>query len=326
MSFYLSNNFVCHSNFSMGLSLELKWRALLVYIECGQNYSAFSMTWREISHLPTPSRKFMNRLNEKYRNRGTVAPKRKSGRPRSKRTWDVQLMVALHFTENPTSSPDEFVKTHGLCSRSSVRRILKEDLGLKPFKPKILHKLNLGDYSKRYWFCHYLLKTIEEKPDMLSNMIFFDEIHLKLNEIRCTRNLYYYSDKQPNMQIERSTNGAGIMVLVGISVRGVLIYFFDSEDLPHKFARKPMKRQTYRALPANSSTFLYLLTHKIMPDLEIMFPDLPSNEIIPVLDGASLHRESSVTSFLTEHFKFWLGNNSSGTIQWPPRSPGKCAS
>ena len=62
---------------------------------------------------------------------------------------------------------------------------------------------------------------------------------------------------------------------------------------------------------------------EIVPDLQLLFPDILLSEVVPIFDGASIHREQSVVACLNNTFSSnWIGNNSQD-IQWPPRSPGK---
>ena len=138
--------------------------------------------------------------------------------------------------------------------------MLKKDINWKPFKPKFIQRMNEMTFNLRFTFCDSLLHIINEKPDILSDCIFFDEVFIKLNGTMCTQNLRYWSDINPHMTVTRSLNANGLMILVGVSVRGILFYFFDSKDIPERFARHGKKRRNiYHSMPCNSKTFLFLL-------------------------------------------------------------------
>lgn len=306
---------------------------LALYLECQRNYSAFVIQWRNHNRTleTAPSRRYMARLLQKFLKTGSVHKISPPGRPKSQRSEQNINMVAEHFAINPSDSPQNFAKESKLCSSSTVRRILKMDVGWKPFKAKLVHKLDNLDHEIRYHFCKEMLKRINDEPDILSRIIFFDEIYIKLNGHVCTHNLRFWTDRQPNMLVERKSNCHGLMILIGISTRGSLLYFFDAIDIPPKYAKLPSKckikrkkvKITYGSMPCNSETFLFLLQKKIVNDVDSLFPDINRSDIVPVFDGASIHRQEKVVKFLNDTFSTnWIGNNSSN-LKWPPRSPGR---
>ena len=191
------------------------------------------------------------------------------------------------------------------------------------------HKLDAIDKNRRFWFCNELIRRIKIDSTLLPRMIFFDEVYIKLNSHACTYNLYYYDKENPNMIVNRKSNGQGLMFLVRVSTRGYLIYCFDTETIPERFAKdknlskkcknnRSLKRP-YGRMPCNSGSFLDLFKSKVLPDMGTLFPDIPTEDIIVVLDGSSVHTEKNVTSFLSNTFKDWYGNNSD--LGWPSHSP-----
>ena len=298
-----------------------KTTALLLYLDVKKKYKCFCDKWVEASAKIVPTRKFMYLLHRKFVSTGSISKISPPGRPKTVRTPETIQTVAEYFAEDFSRSLADFKRDLDICSVKTAHRILRLDLKWKPYRPVFIQRLNETNFLARYNFCYSLLKEIEEKPEILSNAIFFDEIYLKLSDIPCTHNTYFWTDANPHMTFERMLNGFGLMVLVGISTRGPLLYFFDSIDIPSRYEPcKRKSRQIYRKMPCNSDTFLFLLENRIEKDLPILFPDIALEDVIIFLDGARTHTATNVTTYLNRTYTNWIGNNSNN-FRWPSRSP-----
>ena len=312
------------------IPLAIRTYALILFLKCNCSYTKFCNDWVIHGKYPghLPKRNYMYKLVRKFQNHGLVSNIRPSGRPRSVRIQKNIEIVAEHFALNSSDSPKTFCDNYDICSQSSVRKILLLDIGWKPFKPRVCHKLNHVDFERRYWFCSTLLNRIASDPSRLSRMIFLDEIYIKLNSHMCTYNMYFYDKENPNMIIDRKSNGQGLMFLSAVSTRGSLLYCFDTDTIPEQFRKiscddggKKRRKNAppYGRMPCNSATFLHLFKTKIVSDMKDLFPDISLNEIIVLLDGSSVHTERNVTQFLNDTFTEWYGNNSE--LPWPSHSP-----
>ena len=316
-----------------GVSVDIRTYALNLYLRCNCSYSTFRSEWLRrgdyiAEHLP--KRNYMYKLSQKFNRSGSVLNASHPGRPKSVRTKENIEFVATHFAnvqvDNSTESPNTFCKYYGIMSPSTVRKILLNDIGWKPWKPRLGHKLSNADANRRYWFCSQLLDKLRMDDTIISRMIFFDEIFIKLNSHVCTYNMYFYDAENPNRIFLRKSNGQGLMFLAAVSTRGSLTYCFDTETIPLRFKKTDSKkkqrkrrRQPYGTMPCNSETFLHLFKTRILSDIEILFPDLPLKDVIIVVDGSSIHTETKVTQFFNNTFSEWYGNNS--IIPWPSHSP-----
>jgi len=65
-------------------------------------------------------------------------------------------------------------------SKSTVRRILHEDLGIHPYKMMIVQTLHEGDYQQHSAFAELLLEIIEENEEAI--MMMSDEAHFHRND------------------------------------------------------------------------------------------------------------------------------------------------
>ena len=293
--------------------------ALSLFFQCNSSYKAFESKWKEANsyqHTPIPSRKYMSRLVIRFRKTGSIHKVKPPGRPKSVRVETNIYAVAQHLVEKPTDSVKN-CKDELDISRTSIRRILRQDLKYKPYRPRIVHMLKPVDYNRRFWFCDRMLKLLDQNIELLNNFLFMDEVYVKLNGHMCTRNLVFWDNVNPNMIVERTLNGHGIMFLVCCSVRGALVYAFDSVEIPEIFEKdRSKKRRVFHSMPSNAKTFLYVFKEKMLSDLKIMFPDINLSDIIVCLDGCRTHTEAKVTEFLNKTFNFWIGNNSP-VVQWP---------
>ena len=75
-------------------------------------------------------------------------------------------------------------------SRSSLHRILTQDLHLYPYRIQIKHKLTTTDMQKRVEMCHWFQNTIECDPEFLNHVWFSDEAHFMLSSMSTARIIY----------------------------------------------------------------------------------------------------------------------------------------
>ena len=299
--------------------------SLITYFECKCSFSAFVKKCSEKRELEgqVPGRKFMHRLAKRFQKTGTVDKGKPSGRPRTIRNTSNIYSVAQSIIEKSNRSAAKCSKKLDI-SRTSVRRILRRDLEWSPFKPRVVHMMNEYDHNRRFWFADGMLKLLNnsEGMELLNNFLFLDEVFIKLNSHQCTSNAVYWDETNPNMIVERKLNGYGLMFLLCCTVRGVLVYCFDSIEIPEKFEKfskkgKRKPKNVYRGMPCNSDTFLYILKEKMVKrDLSMLFPDISLSDIIICMDGSPTHTAGHVTEFMNNTFNLWIGNNSPG-LQWP---------
>ena len=72
-----------------------------------------------------------------------------------------------------------------------MRRVLKFDLNLYPYKIQIKQKLTHVDIDKRVTMCEWFCDTIEDNPDFL-HVWFSDEAHFLLSgHVNSKNNVYW---------------------------------------------------------------------------------------------------------------------------------------
>lgn len=106
---------------------------------------------RELKHLNV-DRRFVYRTIKRYNETGDVKDKPRHGRPRSVIKEDIIAKVKRLIEQNPKRSSNELAQELGI-SRSSIGRILQNDLGLKAHKCQKMQEIapdqkNSGAHSK----------------------------------------------------------------------------------------------------------------------------------------------------------------------------------
>lgn len=297
----------------MKYSLSSRTIATEIFIQCERNFKAFVASWEQQSEQSPPSRSTLYRFLSRFRTAGEVKDKKRSGRRRI-RDDDLVATVGAYFFVNPGASINTFVKEFEyLVSRTTVWRILRFNLQMKPFKPRRVHRLLPGDDVKRYWCLDALLTKINDEPTFLSNIIWSDECAFKLNGTIATNNMVNWAQKNPHYTFERSTNRTGIMVFAAISAIGVVCIGFFDEMMANqnRKLKNSVRKESYKEM----------INRELIPGLSNIFPtDEEKQQMVFMQDGAAPH---NISETLNLHFGHrWIGNaNHQAPIYWPSRSP-----
>ena len=84
----------------------------------------------------------------------------------------------------------------GLCY-STTWKILRKDLGLKPFKRQLMQELKPNDLLQRRIFGARALGKLAEDPLFYRKIVFSDEVHFWLNGYVNKQNCRFWSEDQP---------------------------------------------------------------------------------------------------------------------------------
>ena len=151
---------------------------------------------------------------------GSVEDAPRSGRPASTNTEEDAQLVSQHFLLNPqTSQRHAFRELNISCS--TLQRIMT-DLGLKPYRPRLLQALNEDDPDRRLEFCEWILNSIRQDPTLLDRIFWTDEATFQTNGRFNGHNCVYLSDINPHLIIEQELNVPRVTVWGGIWSNGVV--------------------------------------------------------------------------------------------------------
>ena len=296
--------------------MEKRIRSLEIYIESKASYKVFLNSWKtKFGTEACLNRKSVHRLLQKFRQTGNLENRKRKGY-RSIRTNDTITDISSYFELNSGMSTRRFFELESYdMSLSSLRRILKEDLNLKPYKARVFQHLNDHDFQQRYDMCSMFLRMIKNDPFILSHILWTDECFMKLNDTVNHHNIRYWSKENPHYFTGKTLNASGVMVFAGISTYGCVgPYFFDELQVNSQGGRKKNKNSV------NGESYSELLSTKVIPELNRLFPNELLSNLIFQLDGAPGHKAMKVIRLLNENFPGrWWGNK--GPLHWAPRSP-----
>ena len=107
-----------------------------------------------------------------------------SGRPRTVRTDENINRVETHFTNNPSSSLAEAERAL-ILSATSIRRMLKHDLDMFPYRTQLHQPLSNANIQARFEFANKMVTFIESETILPSDIWFSDEYHFGLRKRLC---------------------------------------------------------------------------------------------------------------------------------------------
>jgi hypothetical protein len=173
------------------------------------------------------------------------------------------------------------------------------ELGLKPYRPQLLHALNEDDLDRQCEFARIFLNALAEDSSLLDRVVWTDEAILKLNGHVNRHNCVCDATENPHTIMTQEMNSPGITVWVGIWVGGIIGPFF------------------FYGGNVNTSSYLEMLQREIVLTIE---REMDLEEVVYMHDGAPAHYARVVRHDLDETFPDrWIGRR--GWMNWPARSP-----
>jgi len=96
-----------------------------------------------------------------------------------------------------------------------------QHLGLKMYRPRLLHGLLQDDPDRRLQFCEVIVNDKRHGSGIVDKIMWSDEAHFKLSGAVNWHNSVYYSTKNPHVTIGGQLNQPGITVWAGLTCKGV---------------------------------------------------------------------------------------------------------
>ena len=228
------------------------------------------------------------------------------GRKRSARTLaNIARVEELISSQdnNPGSSmsPREIERTSGI-SRSTVRRIAKQDLNLKVYRRREVQKLSDADSTKRFAACKRLKQrmTAENigKTWFTDEKIFTVQTPTNTQNDRVYANVRFKRDVAPARLLKgRKHFSQSVMVSLGVSKLGKTAPFFVTPK-------------------AKVNSVYYcdeVLARRLLPDIRQLSG---VDGCIFQQDGAPAHRSRHTIAFLDANVPDFIEPDN-----WPPNSP-----
>lgn len=244
---------------------------------------------------PTPN--VFRRLDQRLRETGSVkASHRNAGRPRQRRTVQVEEQILDSVYVDPSISTRQLAATMNVPSHETVRAVLKENL-LQPYHVVRVQPLYENDNIHRSNFCNMVLNRIHDDDGFLKHILWSDECVFNRDGVFNTHNVHYWAEENPHQFREYGHQRKfSINVWLGIIDHTVIGPIY----LPNRL---------------DSAGYLNVL--------EEVLDGMPLNlrhNMLYMHDGAPAHYALIVREWLDAHFpNRWIGRG--GPISWPARSP-----
>lgn len=283
------------NNHGRRLILNERIHIVKMYYET-RSFKEINDNWGDSFQTRPPTKRSCQQLIKKFEETGSVTDAPRSGAPKTVNTIENRELVATAYVASPKKSQRK--ATHELqISRRSLNRIMTE-IGLTPYRPRLLQGLLEDDSDRRVQFCEEFLSLYHINPDILDKVIWTDEASFKLNGRINRHNSVYWSLENPHEILTKEVNAPGITVWGGLTSNGLIgPFFFDGT--------------------VNALNYEEMLQTKLWPMFE-HHHDVQN--LFFQQDGAPPHYGNNVRKWLDVHFpKRWIGRR--GSIDWPARSP-----
>ena len=246
---------------------------------------------------PPPARTTIYRIVDAFEETGSIEP-RKRTRRRTSRTEERIELVRVLAESQQTSSRN--LAAQSSIPRTSVQRILHQDLGLKPYRLRLVQKLSEDDELTRVVACEKLLDSrVFQKPPLL---FFSDEANFFTDGFVNRHNCIIYDYARPDKHIvSRDLSAAKVCVWGALSSTKVIgPYFFEGT--------------------VNKDSYCEMLNTFAIPEIQASVGHHQMSETFFMQDGASSHFSLPARAIVREVF----GDRGIGrglSIEWPARSP-----
>ena len=185
--------------------------------------------------------------------------------------------------------------------KSSVWRIVRKRLQMKPHKLQFVQALKADNTRKRIQFCIDMKQELEE-DQFDEKLVFSDEATFHTSKKVIKQNVRIWGLENPHESLEQVRDSPKVNVFCAISKKHVHgPYFFDEN--------------------VTGDNYLHMLQAWLMDRLTAN----EAEDFIFQQDGASIHWKLSVRAYLNVNLPGrWIGragNDDSVLLKWPTRSP-----
>ena len=242
-----------------------------------------------------PAHKSMRSIFTKFLETGSVLDAPRSGRP-SIEEEKVEEISNL-FDENPSTSLRQAAAITE-TPVNTLRKTLREQLEMKPFKISFCHQLFADDKSARVTMCNEFQHRIATDHNFITRLCFSDEATFHMSGRVNKHNCVVWGTQNPHAIQEVPIKSPGITVWCAMFCDEIIgPYFFEST--------------------VTSKTYKAMLQDYFIPQLKRR---RKFSTTIFQQDGAPPHWSLEVRALLNKNFPGrWIGRD--GPFRWAPRSP-----
>ena len=235
------NRVTFHLIKEMAWSIEEKTFCVTLHLETKSLKTVQARYRRRFNFNNFPHKFQITRWVKRFKDTGTLIKSTKkgqkstSGRKLTARSLENVDTVRDSVGRSPKKSLRRRSQELGL-SRSSVHRILKNDLQLYPPRIQIKQTLTQNDMAKSVEMCQWFESKIEENLDFLQNVWFSDEAHFSLSGHVNNKNSVFWGSQAPDEVLQRPLHSVKCTAWVAISKHGIIGPFWFENDVGETMA------------------------------------------------------------------------------------------
>jgi len=286
----------------MASSKKIDAEIVKLYYSNGSPTTVIRETAKQHPEKKVLSKMKIKRLVDKFEKKtGSVTDGRHWNPGRPKRSAENIASIEDVISETPQRSFRKiFEDVTNTFSHSSVHRILRYDLNLKPYTLSIMQHLK-NDIERRLHFTHW----VKTNPAFVDLLWFSDESYFFLNSAINKKICRHWGPEKPEYHLEKSLHSENVTVWAALSKDWIIWPFFFEDQDGH-------------AETINSERYPCILNKKFVPALRTR--GFSVNHIWFQQDGATPHTSSAVLDWIKETFKDRVDSLKT-QYAWPPHSP-----
>lgn len=246
-----------------------------------------------------PDRWCIKRWYKQFTENGCLCKGKSSGRPRTSDENVARIQQA--FVRSPGKSTRRASRELEI-PQSTVWRVLRKRLAMKPYRLKLVQALSAADKIKRIDFCDFILAQMETDESFVSKIVFSDEATFHTNGKVNRHNVCIWGTENPRETTQYERDSPKVNVFCAISANKVFGPFF------------------FEGATVTGLQYLEMLENWLFPQLE-----QEAQQFIFQQDGAPPHWHLSVRNYLNVNYpRRWIGRQAArdrALHHWPPRIP-----
>ena len=178
-----------------------------------------------------PAENTIRSLAKNFFEYGSIATRQRPIRPRPKRSGEIIEAVKDSVADNPNVSYRRRSQELNV-SGTTLRRILKQDLHLFPYKVQITQRLLPTDKPRRLEYGNAVARMIDAEPDFWDKILMTDEAHFTLSGGVNKQNCRIWGTENPHVIHETPLHDQKITVWAGVCSKTIIGPFFSKLEKP----------------------------------------------------------------------------------------------
>lgn len=284
--------------------MATKQQKAFCVLEFGRTQSIITVqrAFRQQYGINPPSDNNIRRWFHQFRDTGCLCKGKSTGRPRTASSAENVAAVQAAFTRSPSKSVRR-ASNELRMSSTSVWRVLRRRLVMKPYRLQLVQALRRGDKTRRLEFATTILQTLDTDEHFCSRINFSDEATFHLSGKVNRHNVRIWGLENPHATLEHERDSPKVNVFCALSRRKLYGPFF------------------FEGNTVTGASYLQMLQDWLFPQLQ----EDKQEDFIFQQDGAPPHWSLAVRHFLNETLpQRWIGRSGDrdlSLLHWPPRSP-----